>query len=97
MRVMAVMVTTDPRPLGPFHSLWEAWTEPPDVQLEQDIQTLRQTLETQVDDLETHLYAGNTHAAATDALDCVSALLNLLRRLGYSPHQVAEIARERDD
>jgi hypothetical protein len=95
MRVMAVMVTTDPRPLGPFQGLWQAWDETPDVKLEKDIGHLRHALEVQVDELEAQLYAGNSHAAAAEALGCVSAVLNLLCRMGYTPHQIAEIARHR--
>jgi hypothetical protein len=92
---MADMLTTDPRPLGPFQDLWQVWTESPDVKLEQDIGHLRRALEVQVDELEAQLYAGNTRAAAAEALGCVTSVLNLLCRMGYTPHQIAEIARDR--
>jgi hypothetical protein len=94
-KVMAAMVTTDPRPLGSFQGLWAAWNETSDVMLEKDIFRLRRALELQVDELEAHLYAGQTHAAAAKALDSIAEILNFLRRMGYTPEEIAATALDR--
>jgi hypothetical protein len=89
------MTMTDPRPLGPFQDFWEAWNDSHKMMLRKDIAHFRAAFEVQFEELENHAVASDIDAAANEAADVISIGLNLMRWLGYSPQEVAEIARNR--
>jgi len=81
--------------LGPFQKFWEVWNEAHDVIVQKDLAHFRYALEVQFVELENHVKAGNREAAAREATDIISIGLNLMRRLGYTPQEIATIARMR--
>jgi hypothetical protein len=83
--------------LGPFQHFWDVWDDA-DVQIKnKPLSHFRRTLETQFEELVDHLTAPcpDREAAAQEATDIISVALNLMRRLGYEPWEIAEIARRR--
>jgi len=82
-------------PLGPFQEIWEAWEE---VKVEisgKPLTHFRRAAEIQFDEIDRHLAEDNKAAAAREAIDLISVALTTLRRLGYEPAEIAEIARMR--
>jgi hypothetical protein len=82
-------------PLGPFQDFWQVWDESHDVMVKKDLEHFRYAFDLQFKELGNHLSADNTRAAANEAADIISIGLNLMRRLGYTPEEVAVIARDR--
>ena len=82
-------------PLGPFQEIWEAWEEAGAEIAAKPLSHFRRATDIQFDELEQHLAAGDTEAAAREAVDLISVALNTLRQLGCQPDEIAEIARKR--
>ncbi|MET0233607.1 MAG: hypothetical protein ABW224_03110 [Kibdelosporangium sp.] len=83
--------------LGPFQEFWDVW-DAADAQIKhRPLSHFRNAFETQFDELVDHLTAPfpDREAAAREATDIISIALNLMRRLGFEPSEVAEIARRR--
>jgi hypothetical protein len=81
--------------LGPFQDFWEAWNEVGDQIRSKPFYHFRRAVEIQFEEMEEHRRDGDTLAAAREAVDVISIALNTLRRLGYQPAEIAEIARDR--
>lgn len=81
--------------LGPFQGVWDAWVEAQDEIRRKPISHFEQAVQIQFDELRDHLAAGDRDAAAREMVDVVSIALNTLRKLGFSPKEIAEIARGR--
>lgn len=82
-------------PLGPFQEIWEAWEEVRSDIVEKDIYHFQKAVEIQFVEINEHLDREDKDAAAREAVDIISIALNTLRMLGYSPHEIAEIAKMR--
>ncbi len=81
--------------LGPFQSMWDAWDEADDEIARKPLSHFRRAVDIQFDELEEHLARGDEQAAAREAADVMSIALNLMRRLGHRPEEIAEIVRSR--
>jgi hypothetical protein len=82
-------------PLGPFQEIWEAWSEA-DLEIgRKPMSHFRRATEIQFDELDGHLAVGDRGAAAREAVDVISIALNVLRRLGYTPEEIEELAHAR--
>ncbi|SDZ08716.1 hypothetical protein SAMN05421504_109130 [Amycolatopsis xylanica] len=81
--------------LGPFQPLWTAWNEADSEVKAKPIRHFKVATDVQFSELETHLGDHNDKAAANEVIDVISIALNLMRKLGYTPDEVAEIARDR--
>ncbi|MFD8496834.1 hypothetical protein [Amycolatopsis sp. NPDC059657] len=81
--------------LGPFQPLWTAWNEADSEVKAKPIRHFKVATDVQFEELETHLRNKNDKAAANEVIDVISIALNLMRKLGYTPEEVAEIARGR--
>jgi hypothetical protein len=81
--------------LGPFQEMWEAWNDAREAIVLKPISHFRRAVELQFDELEEHRNAGNRDAAIREATDIVSIALNLMRRLGCEPTEIAEVAKAR--
>jgi predicted Holliday junction resolvase-like endonuclease len=84
-------------PLGPFQDFWKVWNEVDADLRDKPISHFRRAIEVQFEELEEHLQKGNRDKAAREAIDTISIALNLLRKLGYQPEEIAQIARLRAD
>ena len=89
------MSETPAAPLGPFQEIWDAWDEAGAELAGKPLTHFRRATEIQFDEIDRHLAEDNADAAAREAVDLISVALNTLRRLGYQPDQIAEIARMR--
>ncbi|MER5214936.1 hypothetical protein ABT063_31405 [Streptomyces sp. NPDC002838] len=81
--------------LGPFQDIWDAWEEAHEEITRKPLSHFRKATEIQFDEMEEHLAMKDRDAAGREAADIISIALNTLRWLGYTPSQVAEIARSR--
>jgi hypothetical protein len=83
--------------LGPFQHFWDVWDASDDQIKLLPLSHFRRALDIQFEEVVNHLTAPlpNREAAAREATDIISVALNLMRRLGYEPAEVAEIARRR--
>ncbi|MFI2203579.1 hypothetical protein ACH47Z_22935 [Streptomyces sp. NPDC020192] len=81
--------------LGPFQDIWDAWQEAHDEVTRKPLSHFRRATDIQFDELEEHLAAGDTEAAAREMVDIVSIALNTMRWLGLTPEEIGEIARAR--
>ncbi|WP_370943015.1 hypothetical protein AB5J62_28605 [Amycolatopsis sp. cg5] len=81
--------------LGPFQPLWTAWNQADKEVKAKPIEHFEVATTVQFKELRTHLGNKNDKAAANEVIDVISIALNLMRNLGYTPEEVAEIARER--
>ncbi|MFM9612769.1 hypothetical protein ACSCBZ_42655 [Streptomyces niveiscabiei] len=84
-----------PGELGPFQDIWNAWLEVENEMERKPISHFERAAQIQFDELRGHLEAGDDQAAAREMVDVISIALNALRKLGYSPAEIAEIARDR--
>ena len=87
-------VTTEPD-LRPFQDMWDAWKEVRERLLSKPLSHFRKATDIQFDELAQHLDKGEHEAAAREATDIISVALNLMRKLGYTPAEISQIARER--
>jgi hypothetical protein len=85
----------DSSPLGAFRHLWDAWNAAHEVMVEKDLTHFTYAWQRQVEELTAHDHAGKNVAAAQEAVDIISIALNYLRRLGYTPSEIAELTRDR--
>lgn len=83
--------------LGPFQGIWQAWDEAHDAVVGKPLEHFQIATEHQFKEIDSHLNAEDRKAAAREAIDIVSIALNFLRKLGYDPAEVAELARDRAD
>ncbi|MFF0745167.1 hypothetical protein ACFYVL_32675 [Streptomyces sp. NPDC004111] len=81
--------------LGPFQGMWEAWDEAHDEVTHKPLAHFRRAADIQFDELEEHLAAGDSKAAAREVADIISIAINTMRWLGHTPEEIAEIARDR--
>ena len=81
--------------LGPFQEVWDAWEEAHEEISQKPLTHFQRAIEIQFAELEQHLASANRDAAAREAVDMISVALNLLRRLGYTPEEVSDIALSR--
>ncbi|MCX4856623.1 hypothetical protein [Streptomyces canus] len=81
--------------LGPFQGVWDAWIEVQEQIEHKPISHFERAVQIQFDELRDHLAAGDREAAAREMVDVMSIALNTLRKLGFSPKEIAEIARDR--
>ncbi|ELP68708.1 hypothetical protein ACKI1I_33310 [Streptomyces turgidiscabies] len=84
-----------PDELGPFQGVWDAWVEVQEQIERKPISHFEQAVQIQFSELREHLEAGDREAAAREMVDVVSIALNTLRKLGFSPTEIAEIAQNR--
>lgn len=82
-------------PLGPFQPMWDAWDEAHEEITRKPFTHFRRAVDIQFDELDEHLARGDAAAAAREAADVISIALNLMRRLGHGPDEIAEIVRSR--
>ncbi|ALG12747.1 hypothetical protein [Kibdelosporangium phytohabitans] len=81
--------------LGPFQDLWDAWDEADEAIRAKPLYHFELAVGAQFDELRGHLAADLPGKAANEAVAIISVALNLLRRLGYTPDEVAELTRAR--
>jgi hypothetical protein len=81
--------------LGPFQDIWNAWNESDGEIRGKPIEHFDRVIDIQFDELNDHLAAGRREKAANEAIDIISIALNLLRRLGHDPEEIAVLARSR--
>lgn len=81
--------------LGPFQGMWDAWIEVQEEIGRKPISHFERAAQIQFDELKAHLAAGNRDAAAREMADVISIALNALRKLGFTPEEISEIARDR--
>jgi hypothetical protein len=82
-------------PLGPFQDIWDAWEEANSEITQKPISHFRRATEIQFDELEEHLASDDYDHAAREVIDVISVALNTMRKLGYNPEQIRDIARMR--
>jgi hypothetical protein len=81
--------------LGPFQKLWEAWDEA-DVEIRnQPLEHFELVIGHQLVEFKQHRDEGNNTAAAQEAVDIISAALNLMRWMELKPNEIADIAQSR--
>ncbi|MFH8726805.1 hypothetical protein [Streptomyces termitum] len=83
--------------LGPFQGIWDAWIEAEQEIAQKPLEHFERATQIQFDELKEHLSEGNREAAARELIDVVSIALNNLRNLGFTPQEIAELARDRAD
>lgn len=81
--------------LGPFQDLWDAWDEAHDEMLRKELDHFQFAIEYQFEELRAHLKTEDAQAAAYEVVDMMSIVLNLMRRLGYTPDEIADVVRAR--
>ncbi len=81
--------------LGPFQGVWDAWIEVQEQIEHKPISHFERAVQIQFEELKDHLAEDDREAAAREMVDVISIALNALRKLGFSPKEVAEIARSR--
>ncbi|MCC5033379.1 hypothetical protein DMH02_009150 [Streptomyces sp. WAC 00631] len=81
--------------LGPFQGVWDAWVEVQDEMALKPISHFERAVQIQFDEFRGHLAAGDREAAAREMVDVISIALNALRKLGFSPEEISEVARSR--
>ena len=81
--------------LGPFHELWNAWDEADAEISEKPISHFRRATEIQFDEIDRHLADNRHDAAVREVVDIISVALNLMRRLGCTPEEIADVVRLR--
>src|ERR1700761_760872 len=81
--------------LGPFQELWNAWGEAKSEISEKPISHFRRAIEIQFDEIDLHLAVNRHDAAVREVVDIISVALNLMRRLGCTPEEIADVARLR--
>lgn len=84
-----------PDELGPFQGVWDAWTEVQEEMERKPITHFERAVQIQFDELRDHLAVGDRDAAAREMVDVISIALNALRKLGFSPEEIANVARSR--
>ncbi|MFD4725796.1 hypothetical protein ACFWNW_12035 [Streptomyces seoulensis] len=84
-----------PDELGPFQGMWEAWDEAHDEITRKPLSHFRRTADIQFDEIERHLAMGDGEGAAREVADIISVALNVMRWLGHTPEEIAEIVRSR--
>ena len=81
--------------LGPFQSLWDAWDEAGEAIKAKPLEHFESAIGAQFTEMREHLGAGRHRNAANEAVDIISIALNLLRRLGYQPDEIAALTQDR--
>jgi len=81
--------------LGPFQELWNAWDEAQSDLSGKPISHFRRVVEIQFDEIGRHLAVNENDAAVREVVDIISVALNLMRRLGCTPEEVADVVRSR--
>ncbi|MEV6513894.1 hypothetical protein [Streptomyces sp. NPDC051642] len=84
-----------PDELGPLQGIWDAWDEVHEQLERKPISHFEQAVQIQFDELRDHLAADDRDAAAREMVDVISIALNALRKLGFSPKEIADISRSR--
>ncbi|MFE7276911.1 hypothetical protein [Streptomyces sp. NPDC057623] len=84
-----------PDELGPFQGIWDAWIEVQEEMARKPISHFERAVQIQFDELRAHLAEGDREAAAREMVDVISVALNALRKLGYTPEEISEIAQGR--
>lgn len=83
--------------LGPFQGIWDAWIEAENEIAQKPLSHFERATQIQFEELKEHLSRGDREAAARELIDVVSIALNNLRNLGFTPQEIAEVARDRAD
>lgn len=84
-----------PDELGPFQGIWDAWIEVEEQIERKPISHFERAVQIQFSELREHLAAGDRESAAREMVDVMSIALNTLRKLGFSPKEIAETAHRR--
>ncbi|MGA5146917.1 hypothetical protein ACPCSF_18030 [Streptomyces griseoincarnatus] len=82
-------------PLGPFQDIWDAWIEAEYDISQKPLLHFERATQIQFEELREHLARGDHEAAARELIDVVSIALNHLRNLGFTPDEIAELAKSR--
>lgn len=83
------------KPLGPFQDIWDAWIEAEQEISQKPLSHFERATLIQFEELREHLAHGDREAAARELIDVVSVALNHLRNLGFTPEEIAELAKSR--
>ncbi|MFE2279956.1 hypothetical protein ACFXAE_22520 [Streptomyces sp. NPDC059454] len=83
--------------LGPFQRIWDAWIEVEEEISQKPLSHFERATQIQFEELKEHLAHGNREAAARELIDVVSIALNNLRNLGFTPEEIADLAKSRAD
>lgn len=88
-------MTENSKPLGPWQSGWDAWSEGHDRCMSFSPDHFQTTLLIQIIEVREQLALGDDEHAAKEMNDIISVTLNWMRWLGFEPQDIARIAEER--